>query len=58
MHTPGPMLSYVRELAQENRKLSVEREGLQAKLNQNFANSNKPPPSEALHSPADEAQKS
>ena len=47
MHTPWPMLSYVHELAQENRKLRVELEELQAKLNQNSANSHKPPSSDS-----------
>ncbi|MYL84580.1 hypothetical protein GTA51_15775 [Desulfovibrio aerotolerans] len=34
-HTPWPMLGFVHELTVENRKLRLEIEALQAKLNQN-----------------------
>lgn len=43
MRTLWPMLGYFRELAQENRKLRVELEGLQAELDQNSANCYKSP---------------
>ena len=46
MNTPWPMLSFVHDLSLENRKLRVELEALQAKLNQNSTNSHKPPSSD------------
>ena len=50
-HTPWPMLGFVHELTVENRKLRLEIEALQAKLNQNSANSNKPPSSDSPFKP-------
>ena len=50
-HTPWPMLGFVHELTVENRKLRIEIEALQAKLNQNSANSNKPPSSDSPFKP-------
>lgn len=51
MHTPWPMLGFVHDLALENRKLRTEIEAFQAKLNQNSANSNKPPSSDSPFPP-------
>jgi len=51
MHTPWPMLGYVHDLTMENRKLRVEIESLQARLNHNSTNSNKPPSSDSPFKP-------
>jgi len=51
MNTPWTMLSFVHELNMENRRLKDELETLQAKLNQNSTNSNKPPSSDSPFTP-------
>jgi transposase len=47
MNTPWPMLGYVHDLTVENRRLKSKLEELQARLNQNSTNSNRPPSSDS-----------
>ena len=51
MNTPWPMLGHVHDLMAENRRPKGELEQLQAKLNQDSTNSNKPPSSDSLFNP-------
>lgn len=47
MNTPWPMLAYVHDLFDENMMLKAHIDQLEAKLNRNSSNSNKPPSSDS-----------